>query len=149
MQKIQFTRYQPQFFDTCLQIFDSNIGDYFALHERQDFIDFLNQLTDEDQYYVGLYDNQVVCSGGWGQKSDGCYLRWGMLDKGKHKLGLGRQLLEFRLNKIKSDCGDVDVLITTSSAAQGFFRHYGFETMETTVNGIAEGLDQVEMRKRG
>lgn len=147
MQQIIFQAYEANHLNACLALFKSNLGNFFAAHEEVDFIEYLKNLSSEDQYYVGKIDDRIVCCGGWDSQPSGYHLRWGMLDNSFHKMGLGKQLLEFRLKQIENLYGKVDVLITTSNSAQGFFEHYGFLTIQTIPNGIAVGIDEVYMRK--
>ena len=52
--------YQPADFEQCLTIFDSNTPPYFAPHERAEFAEFLQQITDPYFVVVTAVDGTVI-----------------------------------------------------------------------------------------
>jgi len=142
-----FVPYETKYELACIEILKSNLGKYFAKEEVADFILFLQNNTSNNQYFVGLLNDEIVSCGGWEEQANGCYLRWGMVSREKHKEGLGSSLLKFRLAQIAEQHGSVDIYINTSGQAHKFYEHFKFETISTQKDGIAKGIDQYVMKR--
>ncbi len=147
MSTVRFVPYQSLHFNPCIELLRSNMQSYFAEEEVADFELFLNQDTNSNNYSVGLLENKVVACGGWGKAEDRYYLRWGIVDGTKHKAGLGTQLLEYRMNAILQEIGNVDIFIKTSGQAHGFFTRYGFHLQTITKDGLAKDFDEYLMKR--
>lgn len=68
-----------------------------------------------------------------------------MVDRNRHRNGLGKILLLRRLEAMFRIYGPMTVHLTTSQHSAGFFARFGFRTTEVQVDGLAAGLDRVEM----
>lgn len=147
MANIEFKPFNKSYQTACVELFKSNLDGYFSPDEVLDFILFLENLTADQHYYVGLDGQDIVACGGWGENEKGYNLRWGMIDNQRHQKGLGSQLLEFRINKIYELYGGVNIYIKTSGKAHGFFEKFGFQVLEIIPDGIYEGIDEVQMVK--
>ncbi|QAY57531.1 N-acetyltransferase [Hahella sp. KA22] len=132
----------------CLRIFDSNLDKYFAPHEKEQFDEFLDSVTqaDDNLYYVALLDGLLVGCGGLRLYQDTVYLSWGMLTRTKHKTGLGEKLLQHRLEQATRLHHGKEIVIETSQHTQGFFARYGFAIEKSEIDGFGEGIDKVTMR---
>ena len=148
MSKLKFEIYKPRYKNECVELFSSNLDGYFSPEEVKDYSEFLDNNKNTKDYYVGLLDDVVVAAGGWDQQSKGYFLRWGIIDNSRHKFGLGTQLLNFRIAKIESLYGEVDIWIKTSGKAHGFFKKFGFETSQIIPDGIFKGIDEYRMVRR-
>ena len=84
----------------CIDIFKSNQPKFFADHELDDFVDFLDE--DPQPYYCLVDDGAVVgCGGFWIHASARqAVLTWGMIANNRHGEGLGKYLTIYRLYKI-------------------------------------------------
>ena len=145
MANVEFIPFEKKYIGKCVALFESNLTGYFSPEEVKDFVSFLENLTSEDHYYLGLLDERIVACGGWDKQPKGYYLRWGIIDNQRHQQGLGRQLLQFRIDKIYQLFGNVDIYIKTSDKAHGFFKKFGFEVCKVIANGIFEGIDEYQM----
>lgn len=148
MSKVRFEKYQSRFRQNCIELFKSNLNGYFSPEEVKDYAQFLDSSEETENYYIGLLDDEVVAAGGWDKQNKGYFLRWGIIDNSRHKLGLGSQLLKFRIDKIESLYGKVDIFIKTSGKTHGFFEKFGFETYEVIPDGIFKGIDEYQMVRR-
>ncbi|RTL35455.1 MAG: GNAT family N-acetyltransferase [Burkholderiales bacterium] len=128
----------------CLALFDSNVPQFFAPHERPEFEDWLRAVPAD--YLVAERDGRVVACGGWYARGDEGRLCWGLVDRGVHRQGVGQALLAARVQALRATPGVRAVTITTSQLSEGFFVKQGFEVTEREVNGLAPGLDRVEAR---
>jgi hypothetical protein len=129
----------------CASLFDSNIPDSFAPHEREQFLSFLDggvgtYLVVED--HVGT----VIGCGGIAQKESAVTLCWGIVGRRYHKRGVGRFLLRVRLAMAASIAGVTEVEMNTSHETAPFFEREGFVTTNVTPDFFRVGLHKHDMR---
>ena len=133
--------YQPADKQACLTVFDSNVPDFFAVHERGEFAVFLETLA--APYYVMEHDGAVAGCGGYTVTGHAARLTWGMIRRDLHRKGLGRFLLLFRLREMtRTDTAVETVGLETSQLSAPFFVSQGFRIARPA------GLDRVELTKR-
>lgn len=139
--------YTPADREACLAVFDSNVPAYFVTAEREAFAAFLDDLPgpylvieDEGGAIVGCGGYAVVAET---RTADLC---WGMVEQGRHGTGLGRLLLDARLDRIRADRGADAVALNTSQHTRGFYERRGFVTERVIPDGFAPGLDRCDMR---
>ncbi|HEX2080597.1 MAG TPA: GNAT family N-acetyltransferase [Longimicrobium sp.] len=133
--------------DACLAVFDSNVPAYFVAAEREAFAAFLDGLPGP---YLVVEDGAgaIVGCGGYAiapetRTADLC---WGMVARGRHGTGLGRLLLDARLDGIRADPRVDAVALNTSQHTRGFYERRGFVTERVVPDGFAPGLDRCDMR---
>lgn len=139
----------------CLAIFDSNIPDFFARHERLEFAAFLAApdchyfvIEDDTGDPAALVPPLIGCGGYfYNPETRAGALCWGMVARAHHKTGAGTALLRFRLGRICADSDGVAMLMmNTSQHTQGFFAKFGFEIVRVVEHGLAPDLHQIDMR---
>lgn len=138
--------YGPADREACLALFDSNVPLYFAPRERTDFAAYLD--APPGPYLVMQDDDRIVGCGGWArdrEDSGRMILCWGMINRERHRTGLGRQLMQARIARITVDRSATGILSNTSQHSAGFFSHLGFETRKIVPDGHAPGIDLHEM----
>ena len=131
----------------CLALFDGYVPVYFDTSERGGFEAFLDAIA--FPYLILEDETGVVACGGWTRRRSDpgvADLCWGMVGRGQHKTGLGRALLEARLEQIAAADGVRTVTLQTSQHTEGFFARYGFVTHRVEPDGFAAGLHMHEMR---
>ncbi len=128
----------------CLAVFASNVPRFFHEGERQDFAAFLRD--EAEHYLVVLEGEAIVGCGGFALSEDRqqASLCWGMVRRDRHTQGMGAQLLRARLQAIAATSA-VSVRLVTSQHTAGFYRRFGFVVQAVAVDGLASGLDAVEM----
>lgn len=143
---ITFRPYSRQHRAACERVFRSNMPRWLREHELPEFMAFLD--TGECPYFVVEHAGQIVGCGGYGRRPgiDVADLCWGMVDRQWHGQGIGRQLLLHRLVAVAADSSFVAVRLGTSQLTEKFYSRCGFVTVERKKDGIAAGLDVVEMR---
>ncbi len=130
----------------CLALFNSNMPKFFAADERTEFDRFLDAPV--GQYFVlEAPDGAIVGCGGYEVTSAGATakLNWGMVDRARHRDGLGHRLLAHRIADIKADGSIRKIVMDTSQHVAGFFAEHGFRTIRVIPDGYKPGLDQVDM----
>lgn len=126
-------------------MFDSNVPDYFALTERRQFEQFLEEST--DPYFVLLDPSDIVaaCGGIAEEPHAGLYsLTWGMVRRDMQRQGYGSRLVKERLLCIREYRG-AWVRIDTSQHTRAFYERHGFFVVGCRPDGYAPGLDKYEM----
>lgn len=136
--------YRPADRAACLAVFATNRPRYFHEGETQDFAAFLDQ--DATHYLVVLEGEDIVGCGGFALSEDGqqASLCWGMIRSERHGRGIGAQLLRARLEAIAGTTAE-RVRLSTSQHTEGFCRRFGFVVQSVQADGLAPGLDAVEM----
>jgi ribosomal protein S18 acetylase RimI-like enzyme len=139
--------YQPSDRAACLAVFDSNVGKSFLTSERPDFEAFLDTLPGP---YLVLEENDVIIAcGGYGPNEDApdtADLCWGMVRLDLQRTGLGKLLVDARLDRIRADRAFSFVFLKTSQETAPFYERFGFVTQQVVENGIAEGMHRYDMR---
>jgi GNAT superfamily N-acetyltransferase len=141
-----FRPYTPADKDACMALFESNCPQYFDPAEREDFAGFLNDYTQCDYFVLVVGEDIAGCGGIYVDiKTGEGKLCWGMVDQTRHKSGLGKALLEYRLKGIKANPAATHVHIDTSQHTAPFFAKYGFRETAHNKDGYGPGIDHVEM----
>jgi len=136
--------YQNSDRERCLSVFDSNVPRYFAPEEREQFASFLD--SQPGTYLVVENGTELVGCGGYAAHADGTVaLCWGMVQASFHGRGIGRLLLQKRLDRIRSDLTIRRVTMNTSQHTHTFFEEFGFVVHQILPDGYAPGLDRYEM----
>jgi [ribosomal protein S18]-alanine N-acetyltransferase len=141
----------------CIDAFNSNVPDFFAANEAEDFNNFLDNYTNQKQclqnkmttfYFVILVGNKIIGCGGYGDrfKNEHITLTWGMIHKAWHKKGFGKILLEFRIQVFKLNNKTGKISLDTTQHSQSFFAKFGFYVTKITKNFYGEGLDRYDMQ---
>ncbi|MBN9387431.1 MAG: GNAT family N-acetyltransferase [Chloroflexi bacterium] len=137
--------YTPQDKAACLDLFDSNLDPYFLPHERAEFSRFLDKKIGE--YFVVEDNGDILGCGGiaFTDETGEANLTWGMINRQKHRQGIGSFLTEGRLERIRQIPGLKTVTIQTSQHTVAFYARYGFEVREIIKDGFGPGLDNYKM----
>lgn len=138
--------YRPADLQACIELFDTNVPKFFRDGERSEYRDFLENLPGP---YIVLIDdgNSLLACGGFAvsverRSADLC---WGMVRRELHGQGLGRALVEIRIERIRADPAVDTLLMNTCQHTVGFYHKLGFRTLDVTIDGYAPGLDRCEM----
>ena len=126
-------------YNQVLKIFESNIPDFFHPSEKKEFSDFLMATTIE--FYILINNDQIIGAGGIGLNSDETVsLCWGMIHKSHHNNKYGKFLLQERIRLIQKKFPGKKIVSNTSQITEGFFRKFGFNTVQSEDNYWAPGI---------
>lgn len=143
---MEFRPYRTKDREACLELFRSNMPEYFTEEELDQFSSWIDRPLD-DLYFVIEDSGQIVACGGIFRdvvrRKAG--LAWGMVHRNLHGKGYGKFLTERRLEILQNMYSDYSIGIRTSRHTEAFYQKLGFETVKVTPNGIAPGLDTYEM----
>lgn len=137
--------FDPEDRDACLALFDSNVPEFFAPHERAEFGTWLH---DPGEYFVLEDGGRVMACGGVWLDPDSSErpagLSWGMVARNTHRQGYGSELLAFRLERLRA-LGATEAHLDTSQHSAPFFGRFGFREVRRVPGGYGPGLDRVDM----
>lgn len=145
-----FRDYEPGDRQGCLEVFTSNIPEFFSESEREDFLDFLSRLPGRYGVVVDDSGRIVACGGVANSRTDphGADLTWGMVERSLHYRGIGRVLTIGRLEWI-GQMPEIDVVyLNTSHLTEDFYKKFGFITVKYIVDGYRPGLHRCDMERR-
>lgn len=149
---INIKTYLPQYKNTLLDIFKSNIPLYFAEEELVLFDAFLDRDIEKGPYYVVFNDDEIVGCGGIVINNPTKYtnkthvlMTWGMIDYKYHKQGFGKELLAYRLEQAKILYPDTIIALGTTQHTFQFFEKYGFKTVFYEKSHWSKDLDLYQM----
>lgn len=133
--------------DACLALFDGNVPDYFLPEERAWFADFLDHRATQWAYRLLLLDDDVVACGGHALVDDDttALLCWGMVDRTRHRTGLGTRLTTARIDAARACLTVRRVRLDTSQLTAPFYQRFGFATDSVEADGYGPGLDKWNM----
>lgn len=139
--------YMPADHAACLKVFDGNVPEYFLPSERDDFSAFLHALTGPYLVVEDATATVVACGGHAIEPGSGnARLCWGMARRDLHRTGLGRLLLDARLERIRAEGRAEVVELGTTQHTYAFFERRGFRTVSVEPEGYGPGMDRYEMR---
>lgn len=140
--------YQTEYQKELVRLLRLNTPKFFAAEEEGEFVSYLELET--EQYYVLHYDGKVVGCGGINSTEDRTEARlsWDIFHPDYQRIGLGTQLLEYRIQKLRLDPVLRKVTVRTSQTAYEFYKKQGFELNETRKNYWAEGFDLYLMSRK-
>lgn len=146
--KLHFRDYTLADREGCLDVFDSNVPEFFSESEREEFVDFLQRLPGRYGVVVDSNGRIVGCGGIAESRSDpqGVDLTWGMVHQTLHRQGIGRILTRERLAWAEQMPAATVVYLNTSHRTEGFYETFGFRTVKRIPNGYREGLDRCDMQ---
>lgn len=133
--------------DACLNVFDTNVPNFFAPEERAMFTAFLDGPVLKRPYLVLDTGKDIIACGGLKvlETKGSAFLSWGMVARPCHGRGVGRMLTQARLNLARQTAGITTVTLNTSQHTKGFYEKFGFVPVKVTPNGYGPDLDRWDM----
>ncbi len=135
-------------FESCIDLFMSNVDKYFDMTELKEYRVFLCEEAENGHYFVLKENNVTVGAGGFIYLKGDFWLDWGVVHRSKHGLGLGGKLLEFRLDEVRKTNSFATVRMYTSQYTVGFYERFGFVIKSITENGYGENLHKYELENK-
>lgn len=137
-------KYNPTDKYECMDVFESNIPDYF-LH--QELIDFENWIDKNDcpDFYVLKKDKIIIGFGGFYFENRQARLVYGIIHKQHQKMGHGKRLTDYRIKKIREKDPDIAIGLETTRLTCKYFEKFGFKTIEIVPKYYYSRIDKYEM----
>jgi predicted GNAT family N-acyltransferase len=135
----------PEDREKCLDVFRTNMPNYFFTAEEDGFAKFLD--APDCEYFVVEDGDEVVACGGFHVNSEEreASMVWGMVRQDRHKRGIGTLLLLGRLQKIAAMPEVTHVHMDTSQFTFKFYERFGFVVESVKKDGYLPGLDRYDM----
>ena len=148
----KIVKYSASNFDQCVNIFKSNVPEYFAQDELSEFQDYLNNISKTingwtDSFFILELDKKLVGYAGIGlnKSKKKATLSWGMVDKNYHRKGFGTLLTNYRLNLLKSVNLNLKISLDTSQYSYLFYEKFGFKIVDIEYDGYEKGMHKYYM----
>ena len=101
--------YQHNHYNDCLEIFHSNVPDFFLEEEKEEYAEYL-QAKEFPHWVVKVGDSIIGCGGIYEAKEDfkrsdfnnEVGFAWGMIHRTYHGKGFGKALAKHRINTLKT-----------------------------------------------
>ena len=146
---MQIRNYMGEDRARCLEIFTSNVPTYFAATDQPGFVRFMAELP--GLFFVVDVERDVVACGGVAidhPEPSIATLCWGMVASDSHQRGIGRALLDYRMQIVLTGHPSIRrVRVNTTQLVRGFFERHGFLAIHVETNGYGIGLDSVRMER--
>ena len=147
MTHIVIREYSPSDKDSAMQCFRSNVPDFFSSSDEAWFESALDE--PDGPSFVLVHEESVIGFGGY-EVSDtynSAVLVFGQVHANWHGKGLGRKLLEHRINHLKANAQPTRYLVvdTTLKVAPFYVKH-GFEIVSHWKEGFRDGADRIDLR---
>lgn len=122
-------------------IFLMNTPKYFAPEELGDFLEYLDIFGDD--YVVAVVNKRVVGGGGyWIRSSDQQGgLSWAFLRPDYQGTGVGKELAQYRIDKIRETGLAKTIMVETSQHSFGFYEKLGFKLLNKQSDYWSKGID--------
>jgi len=137
--------YQNNDFQDVMDIFKTNVPDYFDASEIQELSNYL--LHEIEDYFVIISNDKIVGAGGINYDNDNITARlsWDFLDKHIQHKGAGTVLTQFRIQHVLKLKHIQKLIVRTSQFADGFYTKQGFQVKERVKDYWAPGFDMIFM----
>lgn len=132
--------------EVLIQNMKSNVPQYFAESEIDEFMDYLNEQA--EHYYVYEDHGTIIGSGGINYFLDEGVARisWDIIHPAHQNRGIGKQLVLYRINEIKKISKIKFVIVRTSQMVYPFYQQLGFQLEFITKDYWAKGFDLYQMQ---
>jgi len=129
-----------------LNIFDSNVPQFFDASERKPFEDFIDQKN--KHYFIFKLKDIIIGAGGyWAETPNEARICWLMVHSDYHKKGVGRQMMNSFEEKIKGEGAFRSITLKTAQKTEKFYQKLGYTTIFFEKDHWAKGLDLYLMEK--
>jgi N-acetylglutamate synthase-like GNAT family acetyltransferase len=130
--------------DDCLACFDSNSPTHIPTQQRTAFEAFLDHHP--DGYFVVLEGHELIGCGGIDVHDGIAELVWIVVHAEWQTQGAGSLLMTACITDTLSRLECNAVTLTCSQHARAYFERWGLRAIDSEPNGIAPGIDRVQMR---
>ena len=124
-----------------LNLIRLNTPAYFAPEEATDFDTYLdNEIED---YFVVVQEGTIIGCGGinYEPNVNAAVISWDIIHPDYQGKGIGKELLHFRINKIKEKNEYAQIIVRTAQFTFDFYKKAGFQLTETKKDYWAKGID--------
>ena len=124
-----------------IELLQLNTPEYFAPEEEEDLIYYFDNHA--DNYFVVDINGQVVGCGGFNLTDDKLTgkISWDIIHPNYQRMGIGKQLLDYRINEISKIASVKFVSVRTSQHVYAFYEKAGLKLNEVVKDYWAKEFD--------
>ncbi len=133
--------YSPEYKLDLLHLLRLNTPHYFNQSEEIDLIKYLDEQIED--YYVIELNNKIIGCGGINYEPDknAAIISWDIIHPDFQRKGLGKEILTYRIDRIKKMGIYPQVIVRTSQFTNKFYEKNGFKLIDTVKDYWAKGID--------
>ena len=129
-----------------LSLIRLNTPEYFDSSEEADLIFYLDNEV-EDYFVVEENETIVGCGGiNYSEEENAAVISWDIIHPDHQGKGIGRKLLEFRINHVKEYSNYKTIVVRTSQLTDKFYEKLGFKLEFVKKDYWAKGYDLYQMK---
>lgn len=123
-----------------------NTPKFFNKAEEEDLLLYLEHHLED--YFVVEFNGHIIGAGGinYFPENREARISWDLIHPDYQSKGVGKELLQHRFQKIKSQPYFTRVVVRTSQLVNGFYEKMGFSTENVQKDYWAPGLDLYVMK---
>lgn len=142
---IQIRNYIPSDKSAVINLLRLNTPTFFAPAEERDFEQYLE--SELEDYFVVIEKDKIIGCGGvnYFPSEKSARISWDMISPQFHGKGIGKQLVENRLQLLLKNPEIDFIVVRTSQHTFQFYEKMGFEIKQVVKDFWAEGFDLYEM----
>jgi len=145
MQNIHIRSFNNEDSEELYKLLELNIPKYFAETELEDFKDYLANKV-EDYFIVNADDKIIGCGGiNYDRENNAVNISWDVIHPSFQGKGIGKMLLQHRLEHIKKNSPELQIVVRTSQIVYPFYEKNDFKLMEKHKDFWAKGYDMYKM----
>jgi N-acetylglutamate synthase-like GNAT family acetyltransferase len=131
-----------------LELFRLNTPNYFDASEESDFIKYLDH--EREDYFVYEEHSKIIGVGGinYSFEEKVACISWDIIDPKWQGRGIGKKLIQFRINHINENPKIEIIRVRTSQYAFQFYGKMGFELDKIEKNYWAKNFDLYLMQMK-
>jgi len=144
-EKLKIRAYHPYDKPKLLALLKLNVPQYFAESEIADLDEYLEHGI--EQYFVIEYESSIIGAGGINIEDNNTTgkISWDFIDPEFQGKGVGRELLKYRINLLKSISSIENIRVRTSQLTYQFYEKSGFVLKKVVPDYWSKGFDLYEM----
>ena len=146
--ELQIRAYTPEDKKNIIEIFRTNVPDFFAETEEADLSEYLDNRIEKYFTVFSVKVHKIIACGGinYLPETKTARLSWDFADRQFHGKGAGGLLLRKRTDDLLADSDIDNIEVRTSQLAFNFYLKFGFELIEMRKNFWAENFDLYHLR---
>lgn len=142
---LEIRKYTKADKSALLNIISLNVPEYFAESEIEDYNLYLEDEVED--YFVVIESGVIVGAGGINYKLNEAtaYISWDVIHPDYQNKGIGKTLLNYRINLISGNANIHKTVVRTSQLVYRFYEKNGFGLKEVHHDYWAKGFDMYYM----
>lgn len=145
MSKFEIRPYTLKDYEAVIKLLELNIPEYFHLSEKEDFKKYLEEEIED--YFIVKGKDLIIGAGGinYFKEQKLARISWDMVHPNVQGQGVGRKLVEHRINHLNNQTGIDVIIVRTTQLVYKFYEKMNFKIRKIEKDFWAKGFDLYEM----